>query len=294
MSPDFSIVIPTYNRPQQLAGCLEALTRLDYPRDALEILIVDDGSLQPLDETVSIYRSRLPLALLRQKNRGPAAARNTGLRQAAGHWIAFTDDDCRPSPGWLCRLREKVLEQPKALVGGRTINGLMENVYSVASQLLIDYLYDYFVQNVSFNQFFTTSNMAACTELLRAIGGFDERFRRAAGEDRELCSRWQHSEEPLVYAPEAVVHHFHALTLRSFWRQHFVYGMGAQLLHSARARRKQRFEPPRFYLGMLAYPFRQRCRSSAALSVLMGLTQVSHTAGFFTARLRRGPDKPGD
>ena len=77
------------------------MTRLGYPQDRFEVIVVDDGSEPPMDSVVSFFRDRLELVLLSQANSGPAAARNTGAAQAKGKFLAFTDDDCTPAPDWL-------------------------------------------------------------------------------------------------------------------------------------------------------------------------------------------------
>jgi glycosyltransferase involved in cell wall biosynthesis len=76
--PFISIVIPTYNRPEELAVCLRACSRLDYPHDRFEVIVVDDGGVTPLDEVANQLRGLLTLRLLRQENAGPATARNRG------------------------------------------------------------------------------------------------------------------------------------------------------------------------------------------------------------------------
>src|SRR5215813_1646861 len=96
--PRFSIVVPTYRRPAILAGCLDAVARLDYPCDRFEAIVVDDGG-----GAVELPRAYadVDMVLLTQAHAGPAAARNTGAARARGDFLAFTDDDCRPDPGWL-------------------------------------------------------------------------------------------------------------------------------------------------------------------------------------------------
>ena len=80
--PSFSVIVPTHGRPRQLASCLESLTRLQAPAGNFEVVVVDDGSPEPLDEVVKPYRNRLDLTLLRQPNGGPGSARNTGAAAA--------------------------------------------------------------------------------------------------------------------------------------------------------------------------------------------------------------------
>ena len=99
MSPSFTIVVPTFNRPRQLTACLDALTKLEYPRERWEVIVVDDASPEPPRNVIAAYCNRLRVSLLIQSHSGPACARNRGVEQASGELIAFTDDDCAPTPG---------------------------------------------------------------------------------------------------------------------------------------------------------------------------------------------------
>jgi GT2 family glycosyltransferase len=233
VTPRFSVVVPTRGRPQQLTACLRALAGLDYSRDRFEVIVVVDGDgLPPKDELRRLDRE-LALTLVSQPAAGPAAARNTGARRAGGALLAFTDDDCAPASDWLRRL-EHYLEQPGSrVVGGRTVNGLADNAYSAASQLVIDALYDHYHGRASRGRFFTTNNVALAAEDFWALGGFDMSFPLPAAEDREFGGRCARSGYELTYAPDVVVVHRHDLTLRSFCRQHFTYGRGAVHLRSA-------------------------------------------------------------
>ena len=286
--PSFSVVVPTYNRPERLAVCLAALDHLDYPRDRFEVIVVDDGSARPPDATVAVFRDRLAVALVAAPHAGPAAARNTGAARAAGTHLAFTDDDCAPDPGWLQALAISLVAAPHALVGGRTVNALPDNPYATASQLLVDYLYGYYNTEAGGARFFASNNMALATDRFHALGGFDTTFPLAAGEDREICDRWRAHGWPLVYAPAAIVRHAHALTLRRYWRQHLNYGRGAFYFHRARARRgdgRIRVEPSRFYLEFGRYPWRRvRGPRVVPLATLLVLSQVGNTLGFMQER----------
>ncbi|MGZ8250554.1 glycosyltransferase [Methylomagnum sp.] len=141
--PRFSIVIPTLNRPGPLRHCLAALTALDYPAECYEVIVVDDGGHAPLNGGLAEFQGRLKIRLIRQTNAGPGAARNTGAAAASGEYLAFTDDDCHPEPGWLRAFAARFEARPDALLGGHTLNGLPENIYSAASQALQAWFYDY-------------------------------------------------------------------------------------------------------------------------------------------------------
>jgi glycosyltransferase involved in cell wall biosynthesis len=295
--PEFSVVIATYERPQRLARCLEALAWLDDPAGGFEVIVVDDGGAMPLDDVVSPHRDRLALRLLVQAHAGPATARNYGAAHARGRILVFTDDDCEPEPEWLRALQARFAGDRAAAVGGRTLNALPENVYSTASQLLIDYLYAYFNRERERATFLASNNLAIPAAEFLAIGGFDTGFPRAAGEDRELCDRWLHLGHRLVYAPEVVIRHAHFLTLGGFVRQHFHYGRGAFHFHRVRQERVGggiEVEPARFYSALLRYPTgRARGLRRVTLPLLFVLSQAANAAGFFWERGTR-PRREGD
>lgn len=290
MQPFFSVIIPTFNRPGQLATCLQALARLAYPRDRFEVIVMDDGGSAPLDDVVNRFHGALTLKLLRQENVGPAAARNRGASEAGGEFLVFTDDDCAPAPNWLQTLAAQFVASPDCAVGGQTLNALTHNLYSTASQLLISYLFSYYNAVPHAARFFPSSNLAFPTERFRAIGGFDVTYPRAAAEDRELCDRWLHHGHRMIYAAEAVVYHAHDLAFRTFLRQHFHYGQGAFRYHQVRARRGQHritVEPPSFYFNLLRYPFVSAQGVKAPfLMLLLVVTQVANAAGFFWERTK--------
>jgi len=121
---EISIVIPTYGRPGPLRKCLEGVTDLDYPAGRFEVIVVDDGSPEPVAPSLESFSGCLDLTAIRQLNRGPAAARNTGASRAAGRWLAFTDDDCVPDRDWLAALADRLrVVDSRTAIGGRTRSG---------------------------------------------------------------------------------------------------------------------------------------------------------------------------
>jgi len=290
LRPAISVVVPTRNRPSELGRCLDALAEQDLPAERFEVIVVDDGSAEAPAALIDSFSARLPVILVTKPSSGPAAARNAGVQRAASPIVAFTDDDCRPETGWLRALAERIERDPDCLMGGRTLNALPENPYSEASQLLISYLYDYYNRDPERAFFLTSNNFAMRVDRFVAVGGFDERFPLAAGEDRDLCERWRQNGLRLVYAPQAVVRHAHELSLTSFCRQHFNYGRGAFHFHRLRAERtKERspVEPARFYVDLVRYPVRHGGRHGPLLyAMLLGISQVANAAGFYAESIR--------
>jgi GT2 family glycosyltransferase len=285
-----SIVIPTYGRPHQLADCLWSLTRLDYPRDRLEVLVVDDGSPSALDDVVAPLRPHLALSLIRQQNAGPSVARNAGAERAAGTYLAFTDDDCLPDPGWLRAIAAVWAEAPGCMVGGLTVNGA-SGLCSATSQLIVDVVYRHYNADPTHARFIASNNMALPARAFREIGGFDPSFR--AAEDRDLCDRWLHQGHRIIYAPRALVRHIRPMNAAAFCRQHFHYGVGAEQFNRRRAERGSgRFiVEARFHLDVrnwFWFPLTSVPPTRMPqVATLLGLWQLSNLAGFAWAALQR-------
>jgi GT2 family glycosyltransferase len=280
--PSFSVIVPTRRRPRQLDACLEALRHLDYPRDRLDVVVVDDAA--EAEPRVRPSWDGLKLTLVRGQGRGPAAARNEGAAHAGGEFLAFTDDDCLPSPGWLSALAARLAAAPERPVGGRTVNALSENRCSQVSQFVADLAYAHYNHDDQHARFLFSNNLAMASSVFRAIGGFDPAFRTS--EDRELCDRLLHSGYGMAYAADAVVLHAHPLDLRGFWKQHFDYGRGAWRFHHKRAgRRSGRLRDEfGFYRVLAARAWRglgdPRSWGGGRLVPLLALWQAANTAGF--------------
>lgn len=280
-----SVIIPTYNRPERLRQCLQALAKQTYDCQYFEVIVVDDGSHTSMAPIIDELASKVDITLLQQQNSGPARARNKGAQQAKGQYLIFTDDDCTPTPDWLSQIAAHFVAHPHSFIGGHTLNALPDNPYSTASQLLIDYLYGYFNAEPGQASFFASNNFALPADLFHQMGGFDTTFPLAAGEDRELCDRIHQQGTPMRYVPDAQIWHAHELSLKKYWRQHFNYGRGAYHFHQVRSQRKVepvQVEPLPFYIGLLTYPFRQSKGLTALYLIsLMLVSQVANVAGFF-------------
>ncbi len=294
MYPYFSIIVPTYNRPAQLATCLKSLVELEYQRDRFEVIVVDDGSKESLYSVVRPFSKEITVKLVSQLNAGPAAARNTGVKHAKGEYIAFTDDDCRPAHDWLQQLAAHFGAAKNHAIGGKIINALIHNLYSSASQLHVDYLYEYYNADPQKARFFSTGNFAVPAKIFDAVGGFDHSL--ITGEDREFCDRLLDYGYSMRYASEVVVHQAHTLTLRSFWLQHYNYGQGAFIFRRVQAQRSQRkinLECLSFYFKLISYPFWSRLGTKPLRYVMfLFISQAANLLGFFKQRtnhVRRTP-----
>lgn len=291
----FSVIIPTYERPAQLSKCLESITKLDYPKNKFEVIVVDDGSVSPPKKLVDSYTDRLDIRLYTQENAGPAGARNTGAEKANGEFLAFTDDDCEPDPDWLNAFEKEFKRDPEIFLGGYTINSLSQNPYSTASQELINYLYSYYNSDRNNATFFASNNISVRADLFKKIGGFDVTTLRATAEDREICDRWVYQGNKMTYTTDAIVYHSHSMTLGQYWRQHFNYGRGAYYFRKVRAIRGQekvKLEPTSFYSELISYPYsRKEVKQKTLISALLILSQVANGLGFYWERIIKSYNK---
>ena len=288
--PFFSIIVPTCDRPGQMAVCLEALTQLDYPRERFEVIVVDDGSLTPLDQVVAPYRRQLDLSLIKQNKSGPGAARNAGAACAKGIFLAFTDDDCTPASDWLRKLEARFDVLSDCLIGGRVLNASSDNFYSAANQLMHDAVYAYFNADPYQARFLASNNLALPADRFLALGGFDTTLPLAAGEDNELCDRWRYQGYRMTYAPEVLVYHAQSCTRRSFWKQHFNRGRASYHYRQMRPSRGwgRCKEDPNFYLHLFIYPFWQvNSVNVLLLEALLLISHVAKFAGFLSEKANR-------
>ena len=287
----FSVIVPTYDRPKHIEACVASLRRLERPAGTLEIVIVNDGGSALPAGLSDDVGDGCDVRMVEQANAGPAAARNTGARMARGTFLAFTDDDCRPEPGWLVAFDAALREHPDALAGGRTLNAI-DSPFAEASQLLADFVSSYFDGGAG-GRFFTSNNIAVARAQFLAAGGFDTSFPFSAGEDRELCDRWSAQRRPSVRVDGAVIRHEHALTAQRFVRQHFTYGRGGAAFRRKRASTDRPVAvEPGFYTQSLAHAWRHSPGARGALYVaLTMLAHASYAAGLLweSRRLQRRP-----
>lgn len=282
--PTVSVVVPTHGRPESLSRCLEALVAQTLPRDAFEVIVSDDGSPTPVHEIVEPFADRISVRVVRRPRAGPAAARNEGARHARGRLLAFTDDDCVPSPHWLELLVERMRRHPGHMIGGSIVNLLPDDPYATATQLIMSCVYDYYASHVVGHRFFSTTNLGVPTKRFWLLDGFSERFRQAAGEDYDLCARWAEAGFPNEYAPEVEVGHAHGQSLVSFWKQHYGYGRALFRVREGMARRRGgagiQLESPKFYRQILTYPLLHSEHGHAVRNEsLVLLSQMATLAG---------------
>ena len=282
--PRFSLVIPTYQRPENLRLCLAGIAALSAEKETFEVIVVDDGSERDPAKLVDEFRSELSVTVLYQEsNQGPAAARNRGAAEARGEYLAFIDDDCVPCRNWLCTLDGHLGQDGNRAIGGNSLNALGDNLWSEAQQMLLDYLNQYFNVDPARARFCPSNNLVVPREHFLQIGGFDTSFPFAAGEDRDFSNRWVQSGARMCFVTDAPVKHHHAMSFKDFLRLHQRYGRGARRYHE-RADKPENgsyFEPFRFYAGLIFFSYSQTgFRRATTIMLAQLLSQLAHTVGY--------------
>ncbi len=236
---DLSIIIPTYNRASTLQATLDGLNNQDTSAD-WEIIVVDDGSTDSTAEITDSFRRRssVPVSYYFQPNRKQGAARNLGVRFAAGEYILFLGDDIVPGPALVEQHLEK--HQERLSPGGdpifRVVIGytawpvewkktrFLEFIGEQGWQFGFSLIEDF--ENVPFN-FFYTSNLSMPRKLFQDSGGFDEDFTVYGWEDIELSLRLREMGIRIIFQPGAKAFHYHPTTLSSFAERQRQVGLSA-------------------------------------------------------------------
>lgn len=194
--PRWSVVVPTRDRLETLAACLERLAPGVQAADSAsyEVIVTDDGRDQ---RTHDVLATRFPwVRWTAGPARGPAANRNHGASVARGQWVVFTDDDTLPDAGWLAALDAAARAEPDAdVLEGRTTcaAGFGTPMH-------------YAPVNETGGRLWSC-NLAVRADRLRAVQGFDEGFTIAHMEDQDLRERLRNSGAIIRWVPAAVVDH---------------------------------------------------------------------------------------
>jgi glycosyltransferase involved in cell wall biosynthesis len=232
----FSVVIPTYRRPETLFPVLEALARQDAPPE-FEVVVVDDGSGDETPGRLAAYRPPYPFRFFSQENGGPAAARNRGVREARGETVLFLGDDTVPEPALLSvhgRTHDEPRPYPVAVLGyttwprEREVSPFLHHINEYGLQFGYGLIED--TEAVPFN-FFYTSNVSLPRQLLVDAGLFDTSFPHAAWEDIEVAYRLMKGGMRMLYRPAAVARHHHEITFSSFRRRQEKAGEAAAIFY---------------------------------------------------------------
>ena len=225
-----SVVIPAYNAEKTLPSLLESLSTQSIK--GFEAIVVDDCST---DTTPCIARSYECRLIRLGENHGPAHARNIGAGEATGDILAFSDGDCRVAKDWLKNIEENLSPNDcEALMGrlsllpstflGDSISALG---FPAGGSIGFDKIWR--VDANGFTNSISSCNCAIKRDVFREIGGFDESFPYAGGEDSLLAYRLTEMGFRIKYCPEVLVYHDARDSFRDFLRWQFRRGISSYI-----------------------------------------------------------------
>jgi glycosyltransferase involved in cell wall biosynthesis len=240
VSPLLSVIIPTHNRGSLLLRAVEALLiQAGDIDDQVEIIVVDDGSTEPLREPLADLASQYGLSdqvrYFYQAQRGPAAARNRGIVEATGEIVLFLGDDIIAAPGLLrTHMVTHLEEHPEphiAVLGMADLSREFVQTPFVRWWRRWNFRYDLLIEGKREPDFsfFYTNNLSLKSGFMLEHGLFDESFRYAAYEDGELGYRLSRKGMQLVFKPEAAGDHHHRIDLHVACKRMITRGRGYDL-----------------------------------------------------------------
>jgi len=216
-----SVVIPIYNAEKTIKTCVDSLLNTDYPRDNIEIILVDDGSTDSTSEALSAYNTR-NIKIITQERQGIAAARNTGIKNAHGEIIVFVDADCFVNNDWLKYLIGAFISKNIGGVGGAVFHAEPETKQETYIAKLNKNLQPYVRRN--YMPYLGTANVAYSKHAVDAIGFFDTNL--VSGEDADFSWRLKQSGFEIAYESGAVVYHKDRSKISDLITQQFRDGRG--------------------------------------------------------------------
>lgn len=249
--PEVSVVIPVMNRSDELRRCLASLSRINYPQEKLQIIVVDDGSTD--DSPLVARQCGALLVSSGGTGTGPAAARNVGAAMAKGEILAFIDSDCSAQEGWLSDLIPAFCNPAVAAVGGQ-VDGMctesaVDRYEAVMSSLSISSREQ--VGSSGTDTFYLPScNLLVRRSAFRSAGGFKDSMH--VGEDVDLTWRLRDRGWTICYLPAGNVLHEHRSTIRSFMSRRFDYGTSEGMLQILHPNRRKRMVVPPLLALVLA------------------------------------------
>ena len=226
---DASVIVATHNRLSMLKDLLDSLSKMSaFPG---EVIIVDDGSEKVVSSHVNTEKYPYSIKTIRNSiPQGPAKTRNIGVHNSKGDIIAFTDDDCIVEKQWLNSLY-KTLKKSKEKLGGvggkvKAYNNDIFSRYYEFNSILEPRPHDR--DHPHRIPYLVTANCAIKRDAFMRAGGFDEKIKKAGGEDCAMSMRMAKIGYYFEKEERAVINHRFKKGFRNMFRTFFWYGKGGR------------------------------------------------------------------
>lgn len=223
--PFVSIIIPTRNREETIGQCIDSLLKLNYPRDKIEIIVVDNSSTDNTRKIVAKSQAKM----IFEAKRGIPVALNTGVKHAKGDVIATIDDDSTADVNWLRNLVKHLINPKIGGAGGIRLCPFdtSQNAY----HKFLSHLYHLYLQKKSYlitkDNFISlaTGNLCYKKEVFNKINGYNSDLTKAT-EDRDFIWRAVNSDYSFIFEPTAKTMHYanHMQSKKAWFKWHMCSG----------------------------------------------------------------------
>ena len=223
LSPTFSIIVPVYNRPDEIKELLESLSK--QTDDDFEIIIVEDGSTVKCDTICQKFNQYLRLKYFYKNNEGRSIARNYGIIRAEGDFFIFVDSDCILPDDYISSLKKSLQYNPVDCYGGpdsahESFTDLQKAInFSMTSFLTTGGIRGGKRSLETFTP--RTFNMGFSKDVFLKVGGFREMF----SEDIDMSTRIKQAGFSITLFPTVRVFHKRRVDFSKFWQQVHTFGM---------------------------------------------------------------------
>jgi mycofactocin glycosyltransferase len=240
--PFVSVIIPTKDRRDELGECVDAVFAQDYPKDKMEVVVVDDGSR---DGTGDLVRTYPCILLTNSESRGQSYSRNVGAKEARGEILAFLDSDCVPEKKWLQELITYFQWERIGAVGGY-VDGYFEATtldrYEKAFSPLNLGKHIMLGTNNESTFYVPTCNLLIHRQAFIETGGIRESMH--VGEDVDFCWRLRKKGYDTLYIPRGTVYHKHRNSLVKMFKRRADYGTSEAILYRMHPEKKKTVQLP--------------------------------------------------
>lgn len=219
--PKVSVVVTSRNNEQTIGECLKSIVDLNYPKDSLEIILIDACST---DATAKIAEG-YPVKVVSKPVNAPAAY-NYAMEIASYGILAFIDADAKVEKDWLRKLVPHLSNPKTAGVSGNIETWNKENPWARSIGYDIKNRY---ARVRNYTGRVATMNLLLKRSALKEVGGFDEGF--PSQYDTELGYRLSRRGYRIAFERTATCYHFNRPTVRAYWRQQFQYGKNTVRLY---------------------------------------------------------------
>lgn len=220
MNRQFSIIVPVYNRPDEINELLESLSKqddLDF-----EVVVVEDGSTDRCEDVVQKYTDRLQLKYFYKKNEKPAIARNFGIKNASGNYFLFFDSDCILPPDYISNMKKSLTASYADAFGGPdAAHPSFSKIQKAISYAMTSFFTTGGIRGggEKVGKFYPRSfNMGISDEVIQKTGGFPI-TKMHPGEDMVLSIEIIRNNFKTRLIKDAFVYHKRRTSLKQFYTQ---------------------------------------------------------------------------